>query len=222
MSAPLDCKHVRLAIGGDPRHLSAEVRQHLTTCAACARFRDETLRLDEQLQAALELPLQRFRAPARRPGPARRFALAASLVGALIVGGGAWLLRPQTALARELAAHVRHEEGSWALQRRLTAGEIDAVLARAGVRFDTSMPVVYASPCPFHGRVAPHLVVQTEKGPVTVMLLAGQRLMRRTRFSEEGYEGVLLPAGEGSVAVLTRGGAVPESTEDAVLSAIRW
>jgi hypothetical protein len=64
--------------------------------------------------------------------------------------------------------------------------------------------------------------VQTEQGPVTVMILAGQKLKQRQRFSEEGFAGVLLPAGEGSVAVLAQGGAVPEATEAAVLSAVRW
>jgi hypothetical protein len=223
MSGPLDCRHVRLAIGGDPRHLSADVRQHLAGCAACSRFHEETSRLDARLQAALELPLHRFRhTPASKPRPSRRFAWAASLVAALLVGGGAWLIRPQSALADEVVEHVLHESGSWASQRRLGPAEIEAVLAKAGVRFDTSMPVVYASPCVFRGRVSPHLVVQTDHGPVTVMILARQKLKQRQRFSEEGFEGVLLPAGEGSVAVLSRGGAVPEATEAAVLSAVRW
>ena len=152
----------------------------------------------------------------------RRYALAASVLVALLVGGGAWLLRPQTALAHEVVEHLRDEKGSWALQRRLTRDEIGAVLSRANVHFDSSMPVVYASPCPFRGHVAPHLVLQTDQGPVTVMLLSHEKLKRRQAFAEEGYEGVLLPAGEGSVAVLTRGGAVHETTESAVLSAVRW
>jgi hypothetical protein len=54
------------------------------------------------------------------------------------------------------------------------------------------------------------------------MLLSHEKLAGRESFAEEGYEGVLLPAGEGSVALLTRGGAVPETTEAAVLGAVRW
>ena len=57
---------------------------------------------------------------------------------------------------------------------------------------------------------------------MTVMLLSHEKLARRQSFAEEGYEGVLLPAGAGSVALLTRGGAVHETTEAAVLSAVRW
>jgi uncharacterized protein DUF3379 len=222
MSDVMSCKHARLAIGGDPRNLSAEVREHVAGCAACRKFLDETLGLEGRLEAALQLPLHRFRDDAaRQPAPARRFALAASVLVALLVGGGAWLFRPQTALADEVVEHIRHEAGSWEQQRRLSPAEINAVLARAGLHFDSSMPVVYASPCPFRGHIAPHLVVQTEQGPITVMLLASEKLSRRQEFAEGGYAGVLLPAGDGSVAVLTRGGAVPQATEAAVLSAIR-
>lgn len=222
MSAGMDCKHVRLAIGGDPRNLPAGVAQHVAGCPTCQKFLAETLAMEDRLKAALELPLHRFRSPKQAAVPGRRFALAASLLVALLVGGGAWLLRPQPALAHQVVEHLREEPGSWALQRRLTADEIAAVLSRASVHFDASMPVTYASPCPFRGHVAPHLVLQTDQGPVTVMLLSHEKVARRETFIEEGYEGVLLPAGEGAVAVLTRGGKVRETTEAAVLSAVRW
>jgi hypothetical protein len=203
MNAALDCRQVRLAVGGDPRNLSAEVQQHLAGCAACRKFRDETLGLESRLEAALQLPLHSFR---EKRAPVRRYALAASLLLALLVGGSAWLFRPQAALADEVMEHVRHESGSWALQRRLTSEEIAAVLARAGVKYDARLPVVYASPCPFRGHVAPHLVLQTERGPITVMLLPHEKVARSTEFSEGDLHGTLLPAGEGSVAVLARAG----------------
>lgn len=203
MSAVMDCRQVRLAIGGDPRNLSADVQQHLAGCAACRKFHDETLAMESRLEAALQLPLHRFR---EKRAPARRYALAASLLVALMVGGGAWLFRPQTALAAEVVEHVRHEADSWALQRRLSPAEIAAVLARAGVQYDARLPVVYASPCPFRGHVAPHLVLQTEGGPITVMLLPHEKVARPTKFSEGELHGTLLPAGEGGVAVLARAG----------------
>lgn len=220
MNAADDCRHVRVAIGGDPHQLSPEVSAHLATCAACRQFHAETLALDGRLRQALELPLAKFRKSS--PPPARRFALAASVVLAMFAGGGFWLLSSKDALAGEVLEHVRHESGSWGAHEVLSPAALADVLQKAGVEFDTSMPVVYAMACPFRGRRVPHLVVQTANGPMTVMLLAHEPVAARQEFSEEGYRGVLLPAGEGSVAVLTRDGAVPAAIEAALVSGVRW
>ena len=219
MNAAPDCRHARLHIGAEPRALPADVAAHVAGCAECSRFRDETLALDERLRAALELPLARFRKPV---APARRFALAASVVLAMLLGAGFWLLRPQPALADEIVAHVAHEAGSWDQRELLPASAVADVLRQAGVKFDSSLPVVYAMACPFHGRRVPHLVVQTATGPMTVMLLANEKIAARTEFSEGGYHGVLLPAGAGSVAVLSRDGAVPEALTGQIVSGVRW
>lgn len=201
------CRHARLHIGAEPHALPPEVAAHVEVCAECRRFRDETLKLDRGLRAALELPLARFRAPAR---PQRRFALAASIALAIVVAGGVWIARSTPALAGEVVEHVSDEPRSWGLKVPLSSGEISAVLRQAGVKFDPHLPVVYASACPFHGRLVPHLVVETAQGPMTVMLLSKEKVSRRRAFAEEGYRGVLLPAGKGSVALLMQSGKVPE------------
>jgi hypothetical protein len=215
-----ECAHARIAIGGEPHALPPEVTAHLTTCAACRQFHAETIALDGRLRAALELPLSNFRKAA--PAQPRRFALAASVVLAMLLGGSFWLFRPQNALADEVVDHVRHESGSWSAHEELSAAELADVLRLAGVAFDTSMPVVYAMACPFHGRRVPHLVVQTANGPMTVMLLAHEKVSERQEFSEGGFQGILLPAGEGSVAVLMQNGKVPDAVATQVLSEVRW
>jgi hypothetical protein len=216
----VDCRHARLAIGGDPHDLSAEVRSHLATCTDCTRFREETLTLDLRVRDALHIPVNRFRKAASPP--ARRFALAASMVLAVLIGGGFWVLRPQPALAAEVVEHMRHESGSWTLRAVLSPEEVAEVLQTAGVRFDTSMPVVYAMACSFRGHRVPHLVVQTANGPMTVMLLAHEKIPSRQEFSLEGLEGVLLPAGDGAVAILARNGKVPDVIAADLVSGVRW
>jgi hypothetical protein len=214
------CAHARIAIGGEPHALPPEVTAHLTTCASCRQFHAETMALDGRLRAALELPLSSFRKAA--PVPARRFALAASVALAILAGGSLWLFRPQSVLADEVVDHVKHESGSWSAHEVLSATELAGVLRQAGVTFDTSMPVVYAMACPFHGRLVPHLVVQTATGPMTVMLLAHEKVSERKEFSEGGFQGILLPAGEGSIAVLMQNGKVPDAVATQVLSEVRW
>jgi hypothetical protein len=215
----LDCRHVRVQVGGDPHTLAPDVAAHLVSCADCRRFQEETLALDARVRAALELPVERFR---RRVPPARRFALAASVMLALFAGGGFWLLRPQSALAGEVADHVRHEAGSWNQSTQIPPADVASMLAAAGVKFVTSHPVVYAMTCPFHGRRVPHLVVQTAEGPMTVMLLANESISARKEFSEGDLQGVLLPAGGGTVAVLTRGGAMPGATASEIVRGVSW
>jgi hypothetical protein len=223
MSAAPECRHARLHIGGEPHRLPADVEAHLTGCADCRRFRDETLTLDGRLRSALELPLEKFRAPAQTRAPApTRWALAASVLLAICLGAGFWLLRPPPALAGEVVEHVLHEAGSWDLHEPLPAAQVAEVLDLAGVKFDTRLPIVYAMACPFRGQRVPHFVVRTPEGPMTVMLLADQRVAERTPFAELGMRGVLLPAGEGSVAVLSRGGAVPAQLAAEIAGGVSW
>ena len=216
-----ECAHARLQIGGDPHDLPAEVTAHLATCAACRQFHEETLQLDRRLRAALELPLAQFRTQPVA-APARRYALAASVALAVLLAGGFWVFKPQSALAGEVVAHVLDEGASWGAQSLLPAAEVANTLRTAGVELDASLPVVYAYPCPFKGHRVAHLVVQTGNGPMTVMLLVHEKVSKRTEFAQDGLHGVLLPARTGSVAVLARDGAqVSEEFVAQIVGAIR-
>ena len=218
-----DCRHARLNIGADPQHLPDDVQAHVAGCTTCARFLDETRALDGRLRGALELPLEKFRTPASRAqGWSFQWKVAASLLLGVLVGGGVWLASTPPALAGELVEHIRHESGSWGGHDVMPAASVAQVLEAAGVEFDTSMPVVYASACPFRGRVVPHLVVQTAHGPLTVMLLPHEKVRRRSEFEQHGMHGVLLPAGEGGIAVLARDAEVPEPQVRQIVSGARW
>jgi len=87
--------------------------------------------------------------------------------------------------------------------------------------------VSYASSCEFRGHQVPHLVLQTESGPVTVMVLVHEHVSKPVQFDEEGYRGVIVPVpGHGSLAVLTRGSATDLETIEhiahRVLDSIVW
>jgi hypothetical protein len=87
--------------------------------------------------------------------------------------------------------------------------------------------VSYANSCGFRGHQVPHLVIQTESGPVTVMVLVHEHALKPVQFDEQGYRGVIVPvAGHGSLAVLTRGPATDFGTIEhiahRVLDSIVW
>ena len=109
------------------------------------------------------------------------------------------------------------------IERRTFPGEqVADVMRTAGAQFESPYPVVYGYPCPFKGHRVAHLVVRTARGTMTVMLIPHERVRRRTEIVRDGMSGVLLPAGKGSVALLTRDGAVPDALADEIVSRVRY
>jgi hypothetical protein len=213
---------MRLEIGADPAGSAAELEEHLRGCASCHQFREEMRTLDANIRRALERPPDGVVRP-RLATPWRPWALAASVLLAMLAVLSVWLLRPSDTLAHEVVAHVRQEPDSWLAHQQLDAHSIDETLRGAGVKLDiTSDRISYAQSCWFHGHYVPHLVVQTAQGPVTVMILRNQRVSGRHSFQESGMSGVIVPAPRGSIAVVSRGGANLETLATQMQQDVRW
>jgi hypothetical protein len=209
------CEDARLQIGAEPGSAAPALEEHVKSCAACRQFREEMRALDANIRRVLEGPPEpaaagaadavRLRQRARAPAW-RQWALAASVTLATFAVLALWLLRPGETLARDIVAHVRDEPESWLAARHLDAASIDAVLRGAGVELNvTSDKITYAQSCWFRGHYVPHLVVQTARGPVTVLILRHEAVSRRHEFHEAGMTGVIVPDGAGSLALLARG-----------------
>jgi hypothetical protein len=217
----VSCEQSRLQIGGDPAANSTELEEHLRDCPSCRQFREEMRTLDANIRRALEWPPERMARP--RVAAWRPLALAASVLLALLAVLSVWLLRPSDTLAREVVAHVQQEPESWLAGQHLDAQSIDAALRGAGVKLDiTSDHITYAQSCWFRDHYVPHLVVQTAQGPVTVMILRNQQVNGRRTFREAGMSGVIVPAQQGSIAVLTRDGANISSIAAQMQQDVRW
>jgi hypothetical protein len=220
---PMKCEQARLLIGADPRSDDPSVAEHVAQCAGCARYQQEMRDMDRVVSAALRVDFgPAVAAPAagsRRP----LWAIAASLL-VIVVGAIAWLLNPRDTFAAQVVEHVDGE--AFALIRTSQAtdqAKLADVLAHAGVRLKPDAVLVsYASPCEFRGHVVPHLVVQTERGPVAVMVLANESVSGKSeRVDEAGYRGVIVPAPRGAVAVLGQDGDVA-SVAATVLNALDY
>ena len=76
-------------------------------------------------------------------------------------------------------------------------------LATGGLRLRGDPGLIsYATSCPFRGAKVPHLVVQTDLGPVTVLVLRHVPVDQPREFREQGYTGTIAPFGRGSIAVI--------------------
>jgi uncharacterized protein DUF3379 len=219
------CEDARLRIGADPESAPAELDEHLRGCEDCGALRREMLRLNADIRRALQQPPDIRGAPARRATPPawRQWALAAGVVLVTLGAIAVWLLRPSDTLARDVVAHVQAEPESWLETHNVSSASIAHALASAGVGLDlASDKVTYAQSCWFRGHYVPHLVVQTAQGPATVMILRHERVRSREDFREAGMTGVIVPAGQGSIAVLARGGGSLDELAGQVRQDVHW
>ena len=223
----MTCEQTRLLIGAEPDTTTAALLEHLQSCPECSRFRDQVRAFEVNIRRALEQPPLSSAAAVPRPAarrqgvPWRQWALAASVTFAMFAALLVWLLRPSETLAREVVAHVESEPQSLLATEHVTAADIAKVLRGSGVELDVASDrVTFASNCWFRGHYVPHLVVQTTRGPVTVMILRHEHVGSRQRFHEAGMSGVIVPGAAGSMAVLASGGGV-EGLVD-VEHDVRW
>jgi hypothetical protein len=222
----IDCLEFRRRAGAEPSAADPQVEAHRRDCAACARYQDELRAMDGVIRRALAVnpPPRAAAGGAAAPSRQRRyFAIAASLVAGLAVGAVLLVGLPRASVAREVIEHVSHEPGAFQGVTALAPGEIDAVLGEAGVRLRPGAgDVTYAMRCVFEGRVVPHLVVRTADGPVTVLLLRHRAIGKPVRLDREGFQGVVLPAPRGSIAVVGAGVPGIDGVAQRVVEAVDW
>lgn len=218
------CDDARLLIGAAPGDASHELAEHLEGCHDCGALQREMRSFEADLRRALQEPPDMSRFLTRqRPAQWRGWALAASVLLVACAALATWLLIPSETLAHQVVVHVQGEPQSWLATQQESAAGIQQVLRKSGVQLDlTSERVVYAHSCWFRGHYVPHLVLQTAQGPATVILLRHEPVTRREAFSEAGMTGIIVPARQGSIALLSRGGANLNALAGEMQRDTRW
>jgi hypothetical protein len=204
----MNCSDFRRAVGAQPGLETPELTEHAATCPACARYRDEMRKMDALLIRALRIDVSSFAVRTSMRRFATHWRLAASVALAAVLGALLWIARPEPSLAEQVVAHAEGE--AFAIVRtseRAAPADLEAAFAGSGVKLrPDAMHVSYAVSCFFRGHYVPHLVVQTARGPVTVLVLRHESAVpgKPQRFDEDGFSGVILPAPQGALAVLGR------------------
>jgi hypothetical protein len=235
----MNCEQARFALAANPADADARLAAHLQDCEACAVYAAQMRALDRRLLEAMRVPTPTIALPqgpyvATRDDPPtatvaaprvveRRWALAASVIAVAMLVSVLWTGYPRTSLAGAVVAHMAHEPDAWDRRAVLPRKAVDAFLERQGVRLDGTFPdVTYRQSCWFRGRFVPHLVVRTEHGPFTVLLLPHIEVETRNAFDEEGFRGVLVPTDGGSFAVIARDAIDVDEAATRVRAAVRY
>ncbi|MDH4124016.1 MAG: DUF3379 domain-containing protein [Gammaproteobacteria bacterium] len=235
----MNCDEYRQLVGADPNFDGGA--GHRNECAACQAYRDEMRALDARIRQALLLEVPEFVPPALQGVaienvvslPARRrvttpawFALAASVALAAFVGlrfaGNAELSANE--LASEVLAHVTHEPDALRVTDvAVTDQHLGEVVPATIARMDHSAGLItFAETCPINGNDIPHLVIQGSSGPVTILLLPQEKVSGVIELDDGHRHGLILPVGNGSVAIIGTKDEQLEQIQQQVLKSVQW
>jgi hypothetical protein len=209
----MECLEFRRLCGIDPSSADAAYREHAESCPGCGEYARELQALDGLILQALKIDVPQssdnIKAPsAPEPRPAwvrpRWLGLAASLLLAVGVAAGIWVTLPKDSLAGEVVEHILHEPKALSESTvRVASEDIYRVMARAGYALDEGVGLVtYSRTCVFRGYEVPHLVIQGNNGPITVMLLPDIPLVQPVAVDESGFSGSIIPFDKGSLAIV--------------------
>lgn len=222
----MQCDECRQAIAAEPSAPDEDVLAHVAGCADCAALRDEMCALDATIARALAIDVPALDLPELPSGEAAEGENVVELRGSGAPAGAWWKRRtllvglaagvavaalvsllqpPETqALAEAVIAHMDHEQAS----RRVTTVAVaepalDAVVAPRVSELPENIGLVsYASSCVIRGNTVPHLVVQGERGPITLILLPDEKTEHAIALNGVHVHGLILPVGDGSVAII--------------------
>ncbi len=197
----MNCEEFRRAVGAEPSTTQLEALEHAASCAECARYRAEMRAMDGLIHKSLAIDVNAplVAVPERRT--AMNWRIAATVLISVMVFSLGWLAYPRQSLAADIVTHV---------------------MAESVLLAPNDLNVSFALVCGFRGHEAPHLVVRTPSGPVTVLVLSHEDgIAKPQRFEEQGFAGTLVPAPRGVIAVLGRDVPLEQITQD-VLRALTY
>jgi len=146
--------------------------------------------------------------------------VAAAILGVRLVGTGT----EYESLADEILAHVDHEPYALRVTDKAISDERLASVVPANVaHMDHSAGLItYAQSCVINGHDVPHLVIQGERGPVTILLMPDEMIGEAQTLTGENINGVILPVGNGSIAIIGEKDEQLERLQQQVLNSATW
>ena len=212
----------------------------MTTSEKNSEIHGTTPEFEQRIARALELPVPELRMPElpeidsdkvvaikpRSRGVAPVWlAMAASVALVAIVGvrlfGGAV---EYDSLSEEILAHLDHEPYALRVTDKAVSDDrLTRIVPSNLATLDHSAGLItYAQNCEIRGKTSPHLVIQGKSGPVTVILMPQVGVQSAETIEGESIHGVILPVGDGSIAIIGEKDEDLEPIKDSIIDSVAW
>jgi hypothetical protein len=219
----MNCRDFRRRLLVDPARGDVDVARHAARCPACAAELARARAFEETLRAVLTAEIKAHPMPG--PGPANRsrrrhmaqWALAATLLLALglITQSNHWLPAQWSTAGADAAPlvpavldHIAAEPAGLEATDAVAEPTVTLLLVSLGLQINARAlgaqlaPIRYAARCRIRNHDGLHLVLTGEAGPVTLLLMPHTPLRRTAPIRSERFQGLLIPAGRGSLAII--------------------
>ena len=226
------CKEI---LGANPNSTDPELLEFLESSEEGRAFQAEMQSLDTTLAQAMKVDVPdglmdfdytgtvvKFPA-AKKRNPFVPVALAASVLLVVAASFLSWRSANIESWAPDLIAHIEHEPMAFATTSPVPSGQVVQVARQTGVGMAGDLGnISYIKACPFRGKMVTHLVAQTARGPVTVMLLPGETVKKPEQIDEEGYVGTVFPFKGGSIVVIGNDSESAAEVQKQMSSVVTW
>jgi len=232
----MDCETYRQRLGEDPADTAAELNAHAEACPACAAYAGRLHQAEALIQRALRFDVSAAATATRTSETALAAAASGGALWSGLVAAGVILValavtvsnRPATTedLVNGIVAHWDHEPDSWAVSDVAVSNAVLQSALGGSANLDlTALGIVsFAKSCRIAGQWLPHIVVQSESGPVMVLLVPNRPMDVPVpiEIPDAGLGGNLRPFGNGSIAVIGKREALLLPIELQVQDAVDW
>lgn len=233
-----NCDEYREAISANPAFEGGD--EHLTVCSECQAYRREMQSLNVKIAKAMLLGVPALTLPelptidtqniatmaARKPlSKPVWFAMAASVMVAVVISVRMFGVGiTYDSLGDEILAHLDHEPAALRVTGAAVSDKrLQKIVSADIARMDHSAGLItYAQSCKINGKRVPHLVIQGESGPITILLMPDEAVAEAEQLEGENIRGVILPVGEGSIAIIGDREEQLDRVEKSVLNSVTW
>jgi len=231
MSVHYTCMGLRREKLADPKRLSPAGSTHLSECPTCRRFAQGIDALELKTAQVLNVPVPEgladrvlLRVHRGEKRPWRFWAMAAAFVLSFGIGMVQWQPRPHTDYAMFAIEHVMHEPESFSTHRLADPSRFRLVMANFGGTVKAPIgKVTYMRLCPVPNGTGWHIVLETEAGPATLLLIPGKEIggdVLEAKFG--GLTARALPGGQGYYAIVAATPAIVDAVEKLMKERVSW